>query len=99
MIKSLVVIAVLTATGCTPASKLHYGLMDSADYYGLQCEKLGYVTQTDAWRQCTESLIKSRSSSSSSATSDNYRQQRNQDLTRQHGAGGCTPNFGTGGCL
>ncbi len=26
-------------------------------------------------------------------------QQRDRDLILQHGAGGCTPNFSTGGCL
>ncbi|RKX65616.1 MAG: hypothetical protein DRP42_04455 [Tenericutes bacterium] len=30
---------------------------------------------------------------------NSYRQQRNRDLSLQHGAGGCTPNFSTGGCL
>jgi len=28
-----------------------------------------------------------------------YRQQRQRDMILQHGAGGCTPNFATGGCL
>jgi hypothetical protein len=30
---------------------------------------------------------------------ETYRRMRNQDLIMQHGAGGCTPNFATGGCL
>lgn len=30
---------------------------------------------------------------------DVYRQERNRDLILQHGYGGCTPNFSTGGCL
>ncbi len=29
----------------------------------------------------------------------NYEMERNKDLILQHGAGGCTPNFSTGGCL
>ena len=28
-----------------------------------------------------------------------YRQERMREQTLQHGAGGCTPNFSTGGCL
>jgi hypothetical protein len=28
-----------------------------------------------------------------------YRQERANDQIMQHGAGGCTPNFSTGGCL
>ena len=28
-----------------------------------------------------------------------FRQERQREQIRQHGAGGCTPNFSTGGCL
>jgi hypothetical protein len=28
-----------------------------------------------------------------------YQQQRQREQLMQHGAGGCTPNFSTGGCL
>lgn len=28
-----------------------------------------------------------------------YNANRNRDLTMQHGAGGCVPNYSTGGCL
>ncbi|MBT8450249.1 MAG: hypothetical protein KJO69_11190, partial [Gammaproteobacteria bacterium] len=30
---------------------------------------------------------------------DNYRQNVVRDQILQHGGGGCTPNFSTGGCL
>ena len=32
-------------------------------------------------------------------TEDNYRQNRVHEQILQHGAGGCTPNMSTGGCL
>lgn len=28
-----------------------------------------------------------------------YERERNRELIHQHGMGGCTPNFSTGGCL
>ncbi len=41
----------------------------------------------------------SGANSSSSFSNGSYIANRNRDLTMQHGYGGCTPNFSTGGCL
>ena len=35
----------------------------------------------------------------SSVHTDSYKQNRTHDQVLQHGNGGCTPNFATGGCL
>ncbi|TCL01619.1 hypothetical protein BXY66_2935 [Shimia isoporae] len=40
-----------------------------------------------------------QSSNYSYSADSSYRANRNRDLIMQHGAGGCTPNFATGGCL
>ncbi len=72
-----------------------------AQLYQAQCRAIGYADGTPEQRDCVLSRMNASSSKSSQNDflNDNYTQNRNRDLIMQHGAGGCTPNFSTGGCL
>jgi hypothetical protein len=75
-----------------------------ADFYG---------EGSDKYKSCVVELIASQQpqyqqpqypSSSDSGQSEQqmrniYRQERIREQILQHGAGGCTPDFATGGCL
>ncbi len=59
---------------------------------------------TDKYRECVVTLISKSTPASQNSTNPErvrkiYRQERARDQILQHGAGGCTPNFSTGGCL
>lgn len=79
--------------------------------YQVRCESMGFKTKTIEHSYCVLELEKAylsgRSYSRQSVTtsSDDARIQQMIDNDRiqkqilNHGAGGCTPNFATGGCL
>lgn len=54
-----------------------------------------------ACQTVVETRAANRQSSSRvmNGTASSYTANRNRDMIMQHGAGGCTPNFSTGGCL
>lgn len=78
------------------------------EQYKNTCESLGFKPQTSEHSNCVLELEKSYLSSRgarTNGTNNDYSTQQmiNQDRQQKqilnHGAGGCTPNFATGGCL
>lgn len=81
------------------------------EQYRKTCESLGFNPQTDEHSKCVLDLEKSYLSGRGSSlnrtntTNNDVRthqmidQDRWQKQILNHGAGGCTPNFATGGCL
>jgi len=74
--------------------------------YKEDCARMGFEMNSSENANCVLELEKSyRSRSSNSVRNNNGRIQEmidNDRIQRQilnHGAGGCTPNFATGGCL
>ena len=71
------------------------------EQYKKTCAALGFEPQTSEHSNCVLDLEKSYLS----GRSNNDRKQQIIDQDRRqkqilnHGAGGCTPNFATGGCL
>src|SRR5262245_56238324 len=66
---------------------------------------------SDAFKSCVVELVANRQPQNPQRTTiiepgpseqqirETYRQERMREQILQHGAGGCTPNFATGGCL
>lgn len=78
------------------------------EQYKNTCESLGFKPQTNEHSNCVLELEKSYLSNRGARTNginNDYSTQQmiNQDRRQKqilnHGAGGCTPNFATGGCL
>ena len=79
--------------------------------YSMTCESLGFKPQSSEHSNCVLDLEKSylsgrgSSTNGSSSVNNDARTQQMIDQDRQrkqilnHGAGGCTPDFSTGGCL
>lgn len=84
---------------------------DRITQYKVSCELMGFKKDSIEYSKCILELEKSylsgrgtSSISSNSMSNDAKTQQMiDNDRTRRqilnHGAGGCTPNFSTGGCL
>lgn len=81
------------------------------EQYKKTCESLGFKPQTSEHSNCVLDLEKSylsgrgaRTNGTNTTNNDARTQQmidqdRRQKQILNHGAGGCTPNFATGGCL
>ena len=70
-----------------------------------KCEMIGYKRDTEQNALCVMELEKAFLSKSTSYQGNDARtrqlihQERMRQQTIQHGSGGCTPNYATGGCL
>jgi len=71
-----------------------------------KCTELGFKSETVHHTNCVLELEKARlarraaySASRSSAVMDDAENERHQRQILNHGAGGCAPDFVTGGCL
>ena len=100
---TLAVITTLSATGCST-------LLDPYASEKKLCSDL-YAQQSDEYKSCVVELVAARPTTAYPSTistnsgmteqqvRETYRQERAREQILQHGAGGCTPNFATGGCL
>jgi len=99
-------VLVLHISGC--AHVLPPSPQERIAQYHVDCESMGFLPKTEEHSYCVLELEKAyltgRVYSSSAASNDARTQQmidndRTQRQIMKHGAGGCTPNFSTGGCL
>ena len=103
-----VIISIALFASLAIASTLHEKRIEQ---YKKTCKSLGFKPQTSEHANCVLDLEKSYLSSrgahatGTNTTNQDARMQQmiNQDRQQKqilnHGAGGCTPNFATGGCL
>ncbi len=97
--KAVISAALVAATTLGGCAAYEDAVGAVAQLYQAQCRAIGYADGTPEQRDCVLSRMNASASSSSSGYDHSYTQNRNRDLIMQHGAGGCTPNFSTGGCL
>lgn len=91
---------IFSLSGC--ANMLPPSPQERIAQFQTRCISMGFQPQTSEYSHCVLELEKAylsrrgHTSQSVSSSSDDARINR-QILN--HGAGGCTPNFATGGCL
>ena len=106
---TIVLALILFVSGC--AYILPPSPQERIAQYQVRCESIGFKTRTIEHSYCVLELEKAyvsgrgyRRQGAAPASDDARIQQMidNDRMQRQilnHGAGGCTPNFATGGCL
>lgn len=106
---SIIAVMIVSSFGCAYYfPPLHE---ERIEQYKKTCESIGFMPETVEYSKCVLDLEKSYLSGRGSNTyrrnptnSDGRTQQIiDQNMWQKqilnHGAGGCTPNFATGGCL
>lgn len=109
MIKAiLIIIGVVSLMGCETALRDLHGIdfrttQEIFDVHKEKCTLTGFKASTPQFIECVYTLEKLRLGQKGTGTSSPGQQQHQQEhINRQilnHGMGGCTPDFSTGGCL
>lgn len=89
-LKKIMALLLLSLNGCT-SFQYDMGMIDSVDYYGAQCVKIGHAEQSPAWQDCIMQMRATRVQSTgtrdngfnSQMAEQNTQMQRHQDNWNQ----------------